>query len=733
MSAADESITGVGSGMDSYYGRPIVKEPVWKSEIPWYFFTGGIAGSSSALHGLARLTGNDELAKRSLYIGAVADAVSPLLLISDLGRPERFLNMLRVFKVTSPMSVGSWILFVSSGASNTAAALELLGILRPLKWLAEAASFVTGPPLATYTGALIANTAIPVWSEARDELPWLFGASGAASAGAAAAIVTPLGNAGPARRAAIGGVVAELGLMQYMEKKLGFVGEVYKQGEAGHYMKRLEGVHGGGSRAARVARKAQQGGRRGRRRARPRGRGGASLLGLQGGLPVGPRSPLHGRAPEGTPEAERSTAMSTNEARRVVTVERGSEWEDGFARPRVVLQPFAAPSVLGLYGFAAATFMVALHLTGVYGGVKTDGTLWPFAAVFGGVAQFMAGMWAYRVRDTLATAMHGAWGSFWIGFGILNLLIMTGHLPLVPPGSESDPAFSMWFYTLAAITAAGAFAALAESFGLFTVLALLATGSALLAVGLSLGSTGWVKLAGWVLVASAIAAWYMATAMMLLATAGKVVLPLGKPKKDANIPGSEPVKPIALEWAEPGRQEGPVMSSVPGKKPDLKLPPRVETARELLLEELGKLLTVEETLTLMVLPELVQELDDQELSTVVSQHLDETRGHVGRIKEAFLALGEVPAGKPAAGLDGLRSERERKVQDIDPALRGGFNCAAAMGTEHYEINAYEAAIRLADATGAGEVSHLLRANLEQEVAALGKLGKQADRLAARAG
>lgn len=89
----------------------------------------------------------------------------------------------------------------------------------------------------------------------------------------------------------------------------------------------------------------------------------------------------------------------------------------------------------------------------------------------------------------------------------------------------------------------------------------------------------------------------------------------------------------------------------------------------------------------------------------------------------------MPSGKPAPGLDGLRTEREQKVQDVDPALRGGFDCSAAMGTEHYEINAYEAAIRLADVSGAGEVAHLLRANLEEEVAALGKLGKQADRLA----
>lgn len=246
----------------------------------------------------------------------------------------------------------------------------------------------------------------------------------------------------------------------------------------------------------------------------------------------------------------------TSEARRVVTVERGSEWEDGFARPRVMLQPFAAPSVLGLFGFASATFMVALHLTGVYGGSNTDGTLWPFAAMFGGVAQFLAGMWAFRVRDTIATAMHGMWGAFWIAFGILNLLIMLGKIPEHAAGSVSDPAFAMWFWTLGAITAAGALAAIAESASLFAVLATLAAGSILFAIGLSAGSTGWVKVAGWVFVASAILAYYTASAIMLLSASGKVVLPLGKPKKEANMPGGQPVHPIELEWGEPGVKKG---------------------------------------------------------------------------------------------------------------------------------------------------------------------------------
>jgi formate-dependent nitrite reductase membrane component NrfD len=231
------SITERGTTMESYYGRNIVKEPVWNPEIPVYFFTGGLAGASAVLHGVAKISGNERLAKSALYVGAACDVLNPLLLIKDLGRPERFLHMLRVFKVTSPMSVGSWILVAQSGSAVTAALLEALGVLKPLKLGGEVVSFLAGPPLATYTGALVANTAIPVWSEARDELPWLFGASAAASAGAAAAIVTPTKVAGPARRAAIAGVAAELGLMQFMEKKLGFVGEVYKHGEAGRLNK----------------------------------------------------------------------------------------------------------------------------------------------------------------------------------------------------------------------------------------------------------------------------------------------------------------------------------------------------------------------------------------------------------------------------------------------------------------------------------------------------------------
>jgi hypothetical protein len=222
---------------DSYYGRPILKEPVWKPDIPWYFFFGGLAGASSALGLAARVAGRPELSRRAEYVGLAGSAVCPLLLIHDLGRPERFLNMLRVFKVTSPMSVGSWVLAGESTANGVATALDVLRVLPRVRDGAATASGLLGLPLATYTGALLADTAIPVWHEARRELPLVFGASSAASAGGIVAALAPPGEAVPARRLAIGGGLAVLAATEVMEGRLGSLGEPYRVGAAGSYAK----------------------------------------------------------------------------------------------------------------------------------------------------------------------------------------------------------------------------------------------------------------------------------------------------------------------------------------------------------------------------------------------------------------------------------------------------------------------------------------------------------------
>jgi Polysulphide reductase, NrfD len=233
--------------MNSYYGRPVIKEPVWQAEIPMYLFTGGLGGASSVLSLVARATGHKHLAQRSIQIASAADAVSPLLLISDLGRPERFLNMLRVFKVTSPMSVGSWILAYTSTASSISAFLNTIGRLPRVAELSRLAAAGSGAPLAVYTATLLSDTAIPVWHEARKELPFLFGSSAVASAGAAAAIAVPPAEAGPARRLAVGGVLVENVLFKVMEKRLGMLGEPYSKGEAGTAKKAALGLTLGGA------------------------------------------------------------------------------------------------------------------------------------------------------------------------------------------------------------------------------------------------------------------------------------------------------------------------------------------------------------------------------------------------------------------------------------------------------------------------------------------------------
>jgi hypothetical protein len=220
----------------SYYGRPIVKEPAWKLEVPWYLFSGGLAGASSSLAFGARVAGNERLARNAELVALAAISASPVLLGRDLGRPERFYNMLRVFKVTSPMSVGSWVLAVQGTATVIVGASRLLGLFRPLRSAAGVVSGVFGPALASYTGALLADTAIPVWHEARRELPLVFAASAAATAGGAATILTPPEDAGPARRLALMGAVVEVAARKVMERRLGpFLGEPYFEGESGRY------------------------------------------------------------------------------------------------------------------------------------------------------------------------------------------------------------------------------------------------------------------------------------------------------------------------------------------------------------------------------------------------------------------------------------------------------------------------------------------------------------------
>jgi formate-dependent nitrite reductase membrane component NrfD len=230
----------------SYYGQPVVKEPVWTWEIPLYFFTGGVAGASAGLAWGAELRGNRRLARRAWQVSLAGVAVSPALLVSDLGRPARFLNMFRMLRVTSPMSVGSWVLG-ATGAAVGAAALDAHTGAVPGGRAARAAAALLGLPLCTYTGALVGNTSVPVWHEARHTLPFLFAAGAAASAGAAATATLPPRDSAPARRLAIGGAAVELVVAHAMEQRLGELAAPYRHGAPGALSKAATGLTLGGA------------------------------------------------------------------------------------------------------------------------------------------------------------------------------------------------------------------------------------------------------------------------------------------------------------------------------------------------------------------------------------------------------------------------------------------------------------------------------------------------------
>lgn len=184
---------------NGYYQIPLLKEPPWTWEIPLYFFVGGAAGAAAVIGAIADYTGADrKMVRDARWIAAAGSVISPALLISDLGRPERFLAMLRVFKPQSPMSVGVWTLL---GFSTGAVASAFAGHLRdrygpslPLRVIEDAGQAVSlafGLPFSNYTGVLIGATAVPVWNRNVGNLPIHFGASGL---GAAVGLLELLGH-----------------------------------------------------------------------------------------------------------------------------------------------------------------------------------------------------------------------------------------------------------------------------------------------------------------------------------------------------------------------------------------------------------------------------------------------------------------------------------------------------------------------------------------------------------
>jgi polysulfide reductase-like protein len=205
--------------------------------VPLYLFLGGAAGSSSIMAALTDLTDRPALTRNARYVSGGAAIASVVFLIHDLGRPERFLHMLRVIKPTSPLSIGSYILAPFSAAAGATAAVELLGWFPRLKRFGGVVAALFGGPLATYTGVLFSNTAVPSWHAAHKELPFVFGASGMAAGGGITMALSPIEEAGPSRKMAVAGAAIELAAMHRVETEFGIVSEPYHEGKAGRLLR----------------------------------------------------------------------------------------------------------------------------------------------------------------------------------------------------------------------------------------------------------------------------------------------------------------------------------------------------------------------------------------------------------------------------------------------------------------------------------------------------------------
>ncbi|WP_175420745.1 NrfD/PsrC family molybdoenzyme membrane anchor subunit [Streptomyces griseus] len=232
----------------SYYGRPILNRPRWKPlDIAGYLYLGGLAGASSLLAAGAHVTDRPALARTAKLGAAGAISLSLAALVHDLGRPARFVNMLRVFKPTSPMNIGSWLLAAYAPLTVVAAATDAAGRYRLTGAAATASAAVLGPAVATYTAVLLSDTAVPSWHEGYREMPFVFAGSAATAAAGLALACTPPGRSGPARRMAVLGAALELGAFRVMKRRMGQAAEPFAEGRPQTLVRASEILTAGGA------------------------------------------------------------------------------------------------------------------------------------------------------------------------------------------------------------------------------------------------------------------------------------------------------------------------------------------------------------------------------------------------------------------------------------------------------------------------------------------------------
>jgi DMSO reductase anchor subunit len=228
---------------ESYYGRPILKDITWSApDIAGYLFLGGLAGASSVIGAGASFSDRPGLERTAKFTALGGISLSLVALVHDLGRPERFVNMLRVAKPTSPMSMGTWLLTGYGPMAGASAVSLATGLLPGAGRAAGVAAAALGPAVATYTSVLVADTAVPAWHTNYRELPFLFAGSAAAAAAGAGLLGAPSAEAGPVRRLAVAGAAVELAATARIERTGGVVAEAFAEGRAAPLLRAARGL-----------------------------------------------------------------------------------------------------------------------------------------------------------------------------------------------------------------------------------------------------------------------------------------------------------------------------------------------------------------------------------------------------------------------------------------------------------------------------------------------------------
>lgn len=228
--------------------------------------------------------------------------------------------------------------------------------------------------------------------------------------------------------------------------------------------------------------------------------------------------------------------------------------------PSVFLQPIAPPVTLGLWGFFGSTMVISTYILGWWGSHSPKQVLFFFVinGALGGVAQFLAGLWSFKARDYIGSSLLTMWGTFWMAFAVLQTLGAT-HTITIPPLASPQPGYALWFIPLGTFTFLGSVVALSLRRGnlpLWLLLFTVGIGSWVFCAGLWSGSNLWERVAAWLFVIGALAAWYVGSMVMLESAWRRVILPLGRFRREANVPGTRTSYPTEYVAGQPGVRQG---------------------------------------------------------------------------------------------------------------------------------------------------------------------------------